>query len=519
MPLPVSCIRTLFSLISVSNRLWDKPILQDVSWTTEFGQSWAILGPNGAGKSTLVKVVMGLLPYSGTIKRDERIQDPKKIAHVSFEQQKRLIAREEKKDRYEAYSGHEQHLLTGREVMDPEGEHQEKLARITEQLEIQPLLERPLRFFSNGETRKTLIAGALLSEPELLILDEPYDGLDSTSAEWLSRTLSRLIWEGLTVWLVSHRFEELVPEITHVLCLKSGMVFAQGNRDRVLVPERMGKLYGDDPAEKQHRLDKGKTGASFRKNNFSNPGDSNAGWFAEGTEHDGLTACVIRMRNVNVRYGDKTVLDNFNWEVLRGENWKIVGPNGAGKSTLLSLICGDNLQAYANEIHLFGQRRGSGESVWDIKQRIGMVSSEFQVRYREQISALKVVLSGFFDSIGFFRHASEAQQETARKWLNFLDIAELSDEVFTRLSYGQQRLILIARAMVKSPPLLILDEPCQGLDRANRNRVLALVDQIGGNTATQVLYVTHVEADRLDCIHRELRFHPSVDGFSVFINQ
>ena len=206
------------------------------------------------------------------------------------------------------------------------------------------------------------------------------------------------------------------------------------------------------------------------------------------------------------------VLKNFNWSVQQGENWKIVGPNGAGKSTLLNLISGYNLQVYANEIYLFGLRRGTGESIWDVKQKIGLVSSEFQIHYRESISALKVVLSGFFDSIGFYRPASMKQKETAFNWMEFLEIAKVAEDDFTRLSYGQQRLVLIARAMVKSPPLLILDEPCQGLDRTNRNLVLKLIDQIGQNSVTQILYVTHIAAIQPNCLHSELCFEENPGG-------
>ncbi|MBL4825541.1 MAG: hypothetical protein COB10_13115 [Planctomycetota bacterium] len=495
---------SLLSLTKVSNRLWDKPILKNISWSTEFGQSWAILGPNGAGKSTLIKVILGQLPYCGTIKRDPQIAVSKAIAHVSLEQQKMMVAREEKKDRYEEYSGNEEHFLTGREVIDPEGKHPEQLQTIAEQLGLSALLEKPLRHFSNGETRKTLIAKALLADPKLLILDEPFEGLDTASVNWLAQTISKLIQNGLTVWLVSHRFEKLVPEIKNVLCLKSGEVFAQGLRSKVLIPEKMEALYSENESGKFRRGNTARVEEKYEKLIPQNVSDS--------TENLLKTSCIIRMRNVNVSYGENVVLKQFNWKVRQGENWKIVGPNGAGKSTLLSLISGDNLQAYSNEIYLFGRRRGTGESVWDIKHRIGLVSSEFQVRYRESVSVLKVVLSGFFDSIGYYQPASETQRKTALNWMQFLEIKQLVEQDFMRLSYGQQRLILLARALVKSPPLLILDEPCQGLDRTNRNRVLALIDHIGLNSATQILYVTHAAEDQLNCLHHELRFEAANDG-------
>ena len=494
----------MISLHKVSNRLWDKPILKNINWSTDLGQSWAILGPNGAGKSTLIKVILGQLPYCGTIKRDAQISTFDKIAYVSLEQQKILVAREEKKDRYEEYSGKEQHSLSGHEFIDPEGMQTEKVLETAEQLGIAAILEKPLRHFSNGETRKTIIAKALLANPRLLILDEPFDGLDSASSKWLSQSISGLIQSGLAIWLVSHRFEELVPEIEHVLCLKSGKIFAQGLRSEVLNAEIMEGLYSEDDGGKTLQI---KTESTEEK--FERLIPQNA---LEATAANKKPPCIIRMRNVNVRYGENVVLENFNWSVNQGENWKIVGPNGAGKSTLLSLISGDNLQAYANQIYLFGKRRGTGESVWDIKQRIGLVSPEFQVRYREAISVLKVVLSGFFDTIGFYQAASESQKRTALNWLNFLEINELAEQDYTRLSYGQQRLILIARAMVKSPPLLILDEPCQGLDSTNRNRVLELIDHIGLNSATQIIYVTHSATDQLNCLSHELRFEISKDG-------
>ena len=303
---------------------------------------------------------------------------------------------------------------------------------------------------------------------------------------------------------MSHRFEELVPEIEHVLCLKSGKIFAQGFRSKVMSMENLDRLYAEDERVGNLRVNTENTEEKFERLIPQK--------VPESTAKNKKPPSIILMRDVNVRYGENVVLEKFNWSVYQGENWKIIGPNGAGKSTLLSLISGDNLQAYSNQIYLFGKRRGTGESVWDIKQRIGMVSPEFQVRYRESISVLNVVLSGFFDTIGFYQTASETQKKIALNWMEFLEINELAEQDYTRLSYGQQRLILIARAMVKSPPLLILDEPCQGLDRTNRNRVLELIEHICLDSATQILYVTHIKTDQLNCLRHELRFEVSKDG-------
>ena len=489
----------MLTLKNVSNRLWDKQILKNINWETELGQSWAILGPNGAGKTTLAKLILGQLPYCGVIKRDEKISNFAEIAHVSLEQQKILVAREEKKDRYEDYSGNEEHLLTGREYMDPEGKNPKGTLKIAEKLGLKSLLENPMRYYSNGETRKTLIGKALLSYPKMMILDEPFEGLDFNSVIWLKQTISSLITKGLAILLISNRVEDLVPEITHVLCLKSGEVFAKGERANMLTPERMELLYENKKFEEK----KEENLLLTNEVQESNP-------LKKKVKRD--QDVIILMRKVNVRYGSKVVLENFNWTVKKGENWKIVGPNGAGKSTLLSLITADNLQVYSNEVHMFGKQRGTGESIWDIKRRIGNVSSEFQVQYRESVSVLKVVLSGYFDTIGLYQPVTRKQKETALNWMKFLEIEYLAKIDFTRLSYGQQRLVLIARALVKSPALLILDEPCQGLDRANRNRVLNLIDQIGHQSATQIIYVTHVASDQLNCIHHELCFEEGPSG-------
>jgi len=286
--------------------------------------------------------------------------------------------------------------------------------------------------------------------------------------------------------LVTHRLEEITPNITHILCLKNGKIFAQGEYPEALRKIDLDRLYG----------------RVVNNSLFLN------GMEEERKNRDEKSSVpLVEMRNTTVKYEKKHVLNDFNWTVKDGENWGVVGPNGAGKTTVLSLIVGDNLQAYANDIYLFGRRKGSGESIWEIKKKIGMISSEVQVHYRKQIRTQDVIVSGFFDSIGLYRYATPDQLSEANSWMEKLGIAHLRDRRFDRLSDGEKRLVLLARSMVKHPLLLILDEPCQGLDPANRDIILELIDHIGRSSTTNLIYVTHNADEILPCISHILHLN------------
>jgi molybdate transport system ATP-binding protein len=220
---------------------------------------------------------------------------------------------------------------------------------------------------------------------------------------------------------------------------------------------------------------------------------------------------LIDMRDAMVRYGETVVLDRLTWTVRSGEHWAISGPNGAGKSTLLKLITGDCLQVYANTIRLFGEARGTGQTLGEIRHRLGVVSHDLASGYQKRMSAMEVVCSGFFDSVGLYRRCDAGQRAAAAGWLDRLGVSSLSQTPFDQLSQGQRQMILIARAMVKPPQLLILDEPCSGLDPENRKKVIELLEGIGAGGGTGLLFVTHHETEIPACITHRL----ALDGGRV----
>jgi molybdate transport system ATP-binding protein len=213
---------------------------------------------------------------------------------------------------------------------------------------------------------------------------------------------------------------------------------------------------------------------------------------------------AVLMKNVTVRYGGNIVLNNINWRVRKGERWLVKGKNGAGKSLLMSLIAADNPQAYANEIYLFDRRRGSGESIWEIKKNIGFVSPELCAFFDKSIFCFDAVASGYFDSIGIYKKLSDGQIRHIHNWLKVLHTDNLIQKRLSDISSGMQRLILLIRALIKNPPLLILDEPCQGLDEYQTKSFVKLADDICAQTDTTMIYISHCENEVPGCVSQIL---------------
>ncbi len=448
-------------------------------WTMNPGEQWAVIGANGSGKSLIGQLLSGdLVSDNGTI-----TERPDRVGYVSFEKQQEILDEE----RYNDDSEFMDRIDTGTPVAElilQESNDTERLQQLSELLGMEHILDRGFRLLSTGETRKLLLARALMLQPQLLILDEPFDGLDAASHQTLEALLARLMREGVMVILLLNRFSELLPEITHVAYMQQCRLLASGSREELLESGALQKLHSFHqlpeqlpPRDPDHQID---------------PPPANLP--------------LVKMQNIKVSYDDKNIIDGLNWQVNNGEHWAVRGPNGCGKTTLLSLISGDHPQGYANDLRLFGIQRGSGETIWDIKKHQGLVSSSLQLSYRVPVSALNLIISGFFDSIGVYSNPSDRQKEIALQWLEVIHLQQQAHTPISQLSYGEQRMLLIARAMVKHPPLMILDEPCQGLDEINREMVLKLLDQIGQLGETTLLFVSHHEEDYPSCINHRLEF-------------
>ena len=508
--------RPFITVENATLRLHDRVFLQNSSWQIHADEHWAILGPNGAGKSTFVRALWGGVPLrSGRIlfnfaapKTDaHRTPTRDAIGYVSFEIHQTLMEYEERQEDLRAFASKTDGVTTVRDVIfsgvladrtvTPVDE--ERCAGIASHLGIQPLLPQPITSLSTGEIRKALIARALMKSLQLLILDEPFDGLDEASRQSLAETIDHLMMDSMRVILVVHRLEEIVPNVTHVLLVKNGQLFMQGTKEEVLTSENISQLYGCqlhlEKSNGRYQVTYGTEG--------SRPIDTN---LLCKESHQDLPDILIEMKETTVQYDGRVILDKLNWVMKRGENWAILGPNGSGKSTILRLILGENLQGYANQMTLFGRRKGTGETLWEIKKHIGAVSSELQVQYRKKMSADDVIASGFYDSIGLYQYPTPEQKVIVDRWIQLLGIEDIAKESYHRLSYGQKRMILLARAMVKSPALLIVDEPCHGLDIPNRKRILDILERIG-QTQTTLLYVTNHKDEILNCVTHVMRIH------------
>lgn len=469
----------ILSVEDLQVTLGGNPVLRDVSFVIRAKEQWAVFGEAGSGKTVLAYTLAGHHAYQGRI-ICEQVDVNGNPALIVVGQQHRFKDLQNQsqfyyQQRYNSFDA-EATMTLGQDLDLIQPSHSPVLSKkeLLNLFQLDLLLEEPLIQLSNGENKRLQIVKAVLQSRGLLVLDEPFTGLDKAGRGLLDDMLTVLAEAGQTLMLLSSR--DHIPKCFNRFArLEKGSFQSKKNPEEIRI------------AQSEPR--------SVRQKHFpaAIPTDFPAFRYA------------LRMHQVQVRYGDKQVLEGINWEVEKGSRWALTGPNGAGKSTLLSLITADHPQAYANEIYLFDRRRGSGESIWDIKQKIGFLSPELHLYFDPAATAFSAIASGLFDTIGLFRRLNPQQEEKVAEWLDFLDCTDYTHRPLSSLPLGIQRLILLARAIIKSPPLLILDEPCQGLDKGQTRDTLKLIDQYCESQGAGLIYVSHYQEDFPGCIRHHLK--------------
>jgi molybdate transport system ATP-binding protein len=488
----------LLSIHDATVKLGNTTVFSDLDFTVNKGESWALIGESGSGKSGLLQIIAGKLHIcAGNIHyyfHEDYLQEHHpNDAHLTFH---KLIGFVEPRHHFRNLSNtsdfyyqqrynssDSEDALTVEEYLGSIKHYSETpgywdLPRVMQRLNLEISKSKQLIKLSNGETKRLLIAAALIKNPVILLLDNPLTGLDVQTRAQFNQIIADIISSGITVIMATSPFE--IPEpITHVAVLKNGAIYQQ-------------VLAKDFDSSEFTRIDKGKLYleelSALLNVNPIPPYE----W-------------IVRMNNINITYGEKEILKNVDWRIKQGERWALLGPNGAGKSTLLSLVNADNPQAYANDIILFDRKRGTGESIWDIKSKTGFVSPELYQYFPTDNSCLQVIESGFYDTMGLFRPSDPKKSAIALQWMKALEIDRYARVLLKNIPASAQRLCLLARALIKNPTLLIFDEPCQGMDLHQQLHFKMLVDTICDLSNVTLIYVTHYQNEIPDSVDKVLR--------------
>ena len=478
----------------VTIRVGGEGLFPGISFAVQEGEHWAFVGRNEALKTALIDALAGTAPviggraeypffesYRAAVHNDPFLSPHRFIAKIGDRHSFRNLSNTSQFYYQQRFnSSDSEDALTVQEYL--EGPHAardpQEVAAMVHRMKLAHLLDKQLIKLSHGETKRLLMAKALLRHPRILLLVNPFAGLDAETRESLRETINGVAAAGITVILSTSG--TVIPEaITHV---------ARFEADNTIITAKKGPaaLPAGRPEQKRY-VNEAEVRALLATGNRPSFND------------------IVVMKNVRIQYGEKVILDNINWTVKEGERWALTGPNGAGKSTLLSLINADNPQAFANHIILFDRKKGSGESIWDIKRKIGAFSPELYQYFPLETSCLMAVESGFYDTIGLFRPSHPELAGIALRWMDLLGVAHLSRKALGQVSAVNQRLCLLARALVKSPPLLILDEPCQGFTDEQVAAFKELVNIICAESNTTVIYVTHYKEEIPACVDRVFR--------------
>lgn len=476
------------SIIKITNGIARHPLHRmkaPINFALEAGEHMAIVGPNGGGKSELVNTIIGKYPL---LMNDVEYDFSPRSSTMAFDNIRYMAFRDTYGDTAEGSYYYQQRwnsqdadiYPTISELM-PEGGDPEMRRKLYALFNIEEMLDKTSILLSSGEMRKFHLTKALLGNPRVLILDNPFIGLDASTRSQLRQLLEALIRESdLQLVLVLSKAEDIPAFITHVVHVEGMTCGEKLTLSAYQHARQSSPLSILDEARKQRLL-------------------------ALPRRTDDMEAeKIVELRNVSIRYGKRTILKGLDWTVKRGECWALSGENGAGKSTLLSLVCADNPQSYACDITLFDRRRGTGESIWEIKKHIGYVSPEMHRAYLKNLPATDIVASGLHDSVGLYRRTQPEHHAVCEWWMDIFGIAHLRDRDFLTLSSGEQRLCLLARAFVKDPQLLILDEPLHGLDARNGALVKEVIDTFCHRPGKTLIIVSHYDEELPACITHRL---------------
>ena len=485
-------------IIQISGGICKMPrwrMRKPVDFTLFDDEHMAIVGRNGSGKSMLVDILTGRHPlladqiaYDFSDCNSPLASD--NIRYIAFRDtyggdNDRTYFLQQRWNQMEIDAEtptageklEEAFLLAGSD--SPERRRQQQ--RLYDRFGMQQLLDKKMILLSSGELRKLKLLSALFATPRVLIIDNPFIGLDSDTRNNLAQLLEEIAHASgnpqeayatkCQVILVLSRPEE-IPQFVGTVVEVDNMTVGERQKRDTYIYNNVAPSEPILPDYKRQQITKLPTHAST----------------ADSKE-------VVRMTDVSIRYGNRTILSSLNWVVGKGERWALSGQNGAGKSTLLSLICADNPQAYACDIALFGRSRGSGETIWQIKKHIGYVSPEMHRSYNRPIPTVKVVASGLTDSVGLYVRTTDDDRQKCLFWMDIFGIKDKADTLFTELSSGEQRLALLARAFVKDPELLILDEPLHGLDNFNRQLAKDVITTFCQRPDKTLIMVTHYEEE------------------------
>jgi molybdate transport system ATP-binding protein len=495
--------RSAMPLLTVNNalcRIDRNKLLKVGRFEVAQGEHWCIFGGNGSGKSVLARLISGERVESNNYVSYRDGFDPRQdIFVVSFEEQQRLWQRDNRLDISEFSDAARDQGTLVRELIASSRTQQEQdqleLTTLVERVDLVEEIDKGIRFLSSGQVRKALIARAIYaksdSRPKLLILDEPLESIDLHSQAGIATAMQQWMNESNSTLLLCRRQQDILPAMNRMAVMEDLQLIEQGAFDGVSKSKSFRRI--TQVSVKQPDL------LPLAIKNHKPPDMEDS-------------AALIELSDVTASYQDQRVLSNVNWVMQAHHHVLIEGPNGCGKSTLLSLIDGDNHKAYGQQVTLFGRKRGSGETVWDVKAHFGVVSNELHNKYIKGWKVLDVVVSGFFDSVGLYDDSGSSESSAALSWLSALGVEQLAAHYYHELSFGQQRLVLLARAMVKHPAILILDEPCVGLDDYHRQLILQTLDAIAQQTDTKLIYVSHVVEEKPKCINQHIGFIASAAG-------